>query len=116
MKFLLMTMTTLVFLSGIASAQFKDNNSPCRPLRLACESAGFTLNNAKSGNKLIKDCLVKLATGQSATSSVTGRVAQAPAGADIQSCAGKIHRGKKPTVGMRSKNVVQPSAASKIVK
>lgn len=117
MKRQFLTTVTIIFLSGLVQAQtFKDDKSACRPLRLACQSAGFALNDSRAGNKLIKDCIAKLAIGQNAVSPVTGRVASAPANADIKACAGKVHKGPKPTAGLKSKNKVSVPRSAYLVK
>jgi hypothetical protein len=77
----------------------QDVSSPCRPFRLACVSAGFMLQNATAGNRLIADCIEKLIDGQSAVSPVSKQSALAPSGADAKSCAVHIHHGNKPTTG-----------------
>ena len=91
---------------SLASAQsIQDTQSPCRPFRLACQAAGFTLVGAVKGDRLIADCMDKLLAGQPATNSISGLVAAVPVGSDASACAAHVHHGKKPTTGNTSAKV-----------
>ena len=67
----------------------------CRVYFQACKDAGFELGKI-NGNRLIGDCLIKLLQGQTAKSSVTGRVAVLPVNGDANDCMKNVHHEKQP--------------------
>jgi len=71
-------------------SSISDTNSPCRPFRLACQNAGFTLTSTVSGNKLILNCIENLVANKPATSPVTNQTAQVPTG-NAGACQAQIH-------------------------
>jgi hypothetical protein len=56
-----MTASNAVFAYGKKG----DENHPCKKMKAACESAGFTQGQHKEGKGLWKDCLDKISNGQS---------------------------------------------------
>ena len=86
---------------GYRAAQTEDtkrkrgSNHPCKDVRLACQDAGFVLNDNLKGNKLIADCMIPLAEGASVRSTRTGRAVVLPSSVRPRECAPYIKQGNK---------------------
>lgn len=108
MKFVLTSFLFFVGSLAAAAQVYKDLNSPCRPLRVACMQAGFVLNDHNNpGNRLIKDCIAHLVVGENVQNRMTKELAVAPAGADLKGCKANIQFRSKVkntgyTVGLKS--------------
>lgn len=60
---LLTSITTLVFSSAVYAEEM-DQKHPCQNIKKACEAAGFVKGQHKQGKGLWKDCMDKLAKGE----------------------------------------------------
>jgi ribosome maturation protein Sdo1 len=62
-------MRKFIFVSLILAAgtvaHAEGEKHPCASLKKACEAAGFQVGKAKEGKGLFKDCMQKLAKGES---------------------------------------------------
>lgn len=91
-------------MSASAISAIKNSSSPCNPIRVLCQDAGFVLDSTTKGNRLIGDCMSKLVTGQS-VQSPSGEQVDPPAGANLTACAANIHHGTAPTTGTKSARI-----------
>lgn len=61
----LSVLSVLVLSSSLASfGAHADDKGPCREIRTACESGGYTKGGHKEGKGLFKDCMKKIMNGE----------------------------------------------------